>query len=165
MRVALKLEKPLSRRTGKSPPPQPLFTLKLPLSLLSACFAICDGRLFTVSWTVGVILDADLHFQKHISFYLEKAGFFFYWIRSLPSQSDPEKVGSRILFSSPLDRCNSLFAALAKQTLTELPQSSDTNRKVSTINHSCGFSSLAARKTNKHEKKILKFGLLLFFFF
>ncbi len=71
---------------------------------------------------LGVILDADLNFQKHIS-NISKTAFYHLRniskVRSFLSQSDSEKLVHAFI-SSRLDYCNSLFAGLTKQTLNKL---------------------------------------------
>ena len=72
---------------------------------------------------LGVILDVDLNFQRHISS-ICKTAFFNHLrnisrVRSFLSQSDSEKLVHAFI-SSRLDYCNGLFAGLAKQTLNKL---------------------------------------------
>ena len=71
---------------------------------------------------LGVILDADLTFQRHISNISKTA---FYHLRNISkvrcflSQSDSEMLVHAFI-SSRLDYCNALFAGLKKQNLHKL---------------------------------------------
>lgn len=88
---------------------------------------------------VGVILDADLNFQKHISS-ISKTAFYHLRniskVRSFLSQSDSEKLVHAFI-SSQLDYCNGLFAGLAKQTLNKLQLIQNAAARVLTKTRRC----------------------------
>ncbi len=88
---------------------------------------------------LGVILDADLNFQKHISS-ISKTAFYHFRniskVRSLLSQSDSEKLVHAFI-SSRLDYCNGLFAGLAKQTLNKLQLIQNAAARVLTRTRRC----------------------------
>ncbi len=88
---------------------------------------------------LGVILDADLNFHKHISS-ISKTAFYHLRniskVRSLLSQSDSEKLVHAFI-SSRLDYCNGLFAGLAKQTLNKLQLIQNAAARVLTRTRRC----------------------------
>lgn len=71
---------------------------------------------------LGVTLDSDLNFEKHISL-ITKTAFYHLRniskVRSLLSFQDSEKLVHAFIFSR-LDYCNSLYAGLTKQAFNKL---------------------------------------------
>ncbi len=71
---------------------------------------------------LGVIIDSNLNFQKHISS-ISKTAFYHLRniskVRSFISLSDAEKLVHAFI-SSRLDYCNALFAGVTKQALNKL---------------------------------------------
>ena len=98
---------------------------------------------------LGVHLDADLSFHRHI-FTISKTAF--YHLRSIAkvrcflSQSDSEKLVHAFI-SSRLDYCNALFAGLPKQTINKLqliqnadwPEPKNLSISLPFYQHSTGF--------------------------